>query len=238
MNQNTNKNQIPEEALQLLPWHAKNLLMGDDKAYMESALLKFPELQDKLKEELEIVRFLEEKKELYQLSSVGSAESRLENLHRSGEFTEKTIGTTETDQEASIFMRINNLINSLMSGSMSKTQYIGFAAISTLSIALLFAFVSPLVDKNNTFYPAYKGSVKGKSQADTTTLLLGLNIDPDDPRLLAIFKGYNAQTDEIPGKEGMYRMTFTKKPSAKELEKLVKELSDNEELIWFVGEAY
>ncbi len=120
---------------------------------------------------------------------------------------------------------------------MSKPQYMGFAAVTTLSIALLFAFTMPLFEHKSTFYPAAIESEKGK--ADKNTVLIGLSVAPDDPILLKILNRYNIKTTTIAGKDGMYRLSFTKnKPNAADLDKLLSTLSKQTELIWFVGEAY
>lgn len=239
MNKKINKNQIPEEAIQLLPWYAIDQLTMDQQDYMEDALLKYPELQELLKLEYQMVQTLKEKEELFYLSSVNSADERLKGLLKSNQLDAvNEIKESSTSASLSVLATTRSFFSSLMTGTMTKKQYLGFAAISTLSIALLFAFISPLIDQKNTFYPAYKGSTVDKSATDSLTLLLGLNIDSNNPKLIQLLSGLNVKLSEVAGKEGMYRMTFTKKPSPVELKKIIGKLSTQKELIWFVGESY
>ena len=119
---------------------------------------------------------------------------------------------------------------------MSKTQYLGFAAITTLSIALLFAFTIPLLEHKSTFYPAAVDSKDTKEKGNT--VLVGLNVEPNDPRLLRILKEHRVKTTAIPGKDGMYRLSFSNTPSKLDLEKLLTTLSKQTKLVWFVAEAY
>ena len=230
---NKDNNQIPVQALELLPWYALGLLGDQEKQFVEKALLEFPELQGHLKTEHEMVQYLREEKEIFSLSAIEDREERLGKLLKREEFhpekPEQRVNTINT--------KLIGFFKSLFSGQMSKPQYMGFAAITTLSIALLFAFTVPLLEHESTFYPASVESEEGKLEKNT--LLIGLTVEPDDPRLLKVLNGYNIKTTTIAGKNGMYRLSFTKgKPNEEELDKLLSLLSKQTELIWFVGEAY
>jgi len=235
MSQKINNNQIPEEALRLLPWYATERLTPKEKSFVEDALLKFPELQEQLKLEHEIILFLKEEEECFSLSAIESSSERLTALMNSEEFnTDKAI---TPQPKYAIISQVERFVRSLMSGNMSKIQYVGFAFVATLSIALLFAFVAPLVNQNNTFYPASTESNE-TSHTNTTELLIGLNVSPDDPRLAKAFNGLHVKTIAVPEKEGMYRMIFSEKLSPPVLEKLLLDLAADKKLVWFVGEAY
>lgn len=229
MSQKTNNNEIPIEAIELLPWYASGLLTDQEKDYVERTLLKFPSLQEQLKSEHQIIKFLKEEKELFHLSAIEPSEKRLELLLERKEL--------QNDKHPlSLVSKFKKFSYSLISGNMSKVQYIGFASVTTITIALLFAFIIPLVDNNNTFYPAYVGS---DAPSDSkTSLLMGLNVPSNDPRLTNILKEFHVQTIPVPGKEGMFRLNFAKKVKPPVLKKLISELSANKELVWFVGEAY
>jgi len=232
MNNKTNNNQTPVRALELLPWYALGLLEPKDKSYVEKMLLEFPELQAHLKTEHEMAQFLKEEKELFSLSAIEERENRLTRLLEREEFSPEKV----EKQKPTISTRFINFFKDLISGHVSKTQYAGFAAVTTLSIALLFAFAMPLLERNSTFYPAGIESEEGK--LNTNSLLVGLSVAPNDPRLLKILKKHNVKISAIEGKDGMYQLGFTKKTNASDLDKLLSILSKQTELIWFVGEAY
>ena len=233
MNNKDNNNQIPVRALELLPWYALGLLEVEEKQYLEKALLEFPELQEHLKTENEMVQHLREEKELFSLSAIENREERLGQLLKREEFQPKVSG----QQETTINTKLVKFIKALFLGNMSKPQYVGFAAITTLSIALLFAVTTPLLESKSTFYPASTKSDEGTTEKNT--LLIGLSVEPNDPRLLKLLKKYDIKTSSIAEKDGMYRLSFTNnKPNAADLDKLLLTLSKQKELIWFVGEAY
>jgi len=226
-------NQIPIQALELLPWYALGLLDSQEMQFVEDALLEYPELQDHLKTEHEMALYLREEKELFSLSAIEDREKRLKTLLEREEFQP----TVSIEQESvSISTRFSDFFRSLFSGDMSKPQYMGVAAVTTLSVALLLAFAVPLLEHKSTFYPA---AVETEDVVDKNTLLIGLNVKPNDPRLLKILSHYNIKITTIAGKDGMYRLSFTKnKPNAEDLKKLLSTLSTHTDLVWFVGEAY
>jgi hypothetical protein len=233
MNKKDNNKQIPVQALELLPWYALGLLEAQEKKFVEKALLEFPELQEHLKIEHEMVKHLHEEKELFSLSAVEDREERLGQLLNREEFQPKAV----EKKEESINTRLAGFFKALFSGDMSKSQYMGFAAITTVSIALLFAFAIPLLEHKSTFYPAAVKTVKVNS--DKNTLLIGLSVEPNNPKLLKILSAYNVKTTAIAGKDGMYRLGFVKaKPNPADLKKLLSTLSEQTDLVWFVGEAY
>jgi hypothetical protein len=231
MSKEPNNNEVPIQALELLPWYALGLLARKEKEYVEQMLLEFPELQAHLKTEHEMGKYLKEEQEIFSLSAIEDRERRLAQLLTRDEFQPE-----KNNEQELLSSKLVSFMNNLFTGQMSKTQYMGFAAITTLSIALLFAFTVPLLESSSTFYPAAIESDDAKQ--NTNTVLVGLNVEPNDPRLLKILKSHGVMTTTIAGKDGMYRLSFTKEPSALDLDELLSALSKQTELIWFVGEAY
>ncbi len=231
MNKEHNDNEIPIQAIELLPWYALGLLAAEEREYVEQMLLEFPELQEHLRTEHKMAKVLKEEQEIFSLSAIEDREKRLTKLLTRNEFKLK-----KSEKRESISSKFINAFTNLFSGQMSKTQYLGFAAVTTLSISLLFAFTIPLLEQNSTFYPAAVGS--DDEQRNINTVLVGLNVASNDPRLLKILKKHRVMTTAISGKDGMYRLSFSEKPSKSDLEKLLLTLSKQTELIWFVGEAY
>lgn len=242
MNNKTNNNQIPIEALELLPCYALDLLAAKERAYVEKTLLEFPELQSHLKTEHEMIKYLQEEKELFSLSAIEQRERKLATLLERDEFNLSNETETTDKLKPTIKDKSRGFFQNLLSGQMSQTQYLGFAAISTLSIALLFAFVAPLLDKKNTgttsstFYPA--AEKEENAQRNSGSLIVGLSVLPNDPRLTKLLIPYGASASNIPGKDSMYHINFSKQPDKPTLDKLLLKLSAEKELVWFIGEAY
>ncbi|MCF6190714.1 MAG: hypothetical protein L3J51_09550 [Cocleimonas sp.] len=234
MNLENKNNKIFEEALKLLPWYASGRLTSTEMSYVDDALKVFPELQDQLKTEYKIRNFLNEEKELFYFSALESSEERLKAVFNHEVFNGKSALADDVAKSQKQTSEVKGFIQSFLSGRMTKAQYMGFASIVTLSVALLFAFVEPLVNPKNTFHPAYIGT----SQSNDTSILVGLSVAPDDSRLVGILGKFQTRTVEVAGKKGMYRISFTEKPSPQDLKKLLKKLSEDEKLIWFVGESY
>ncbi len=230
MNNKINNNQIPVQALELLPCYALGLLSSKENDYIDKMLLAFPELQGHLKTEHEMIQYLREEKELFSLTAIESREERLGQLLKREEFQPKK-------PVATVFTKLADFFQSLFSGHMSKPQYMGFAAVTTLSIALLFAFAMPLLEQESNFYLAAIESDEGK--LDKNTLLVGLSVAPDDPKLLKVLNNYTVKAATIAGKDGMYHLSFTNtKTDAVDMDKLLSILEKQTELVWFVGEAY
>ena len=232
MKNKDNNNQVPIQALELLPSYALGLLEVQEKQFVEKSLLEFPALQEQLKAEHEMVQHLREEKEIFSLSAIEDREERLGQLLKREEFQPQ-----KSKQRTTINTKLISLFKTLLSGNVNKSQYMGFAVITTLSIALLFAFSIPLFEDKSTFQLASIES--GEEKSDKITVLIGLRVAPDDPKLLKVLNSYNVKTTTIAEKDGMYRLSFTKnRPSEKELKKLLSTLLEQKELIWFAGEAY
>jgi len=235
MNKKTKKDQILDEALKLLPWYVSGRLTIGEKNYVDEMLEKHPELQEQLEEEHYLHNFINDEHPLFQLSAIEPSKERLKAVFNNEAFdiSNDFVDSSQSLQDKP--SKIFNFIQSLISGgNITKAQYMGFASIAALSVALLFAFVKPLVNTKNTFHPAYEGT----SQSDKASILIGLSIAPDDDRLAKMLEGFQTKISVAGGKKGMYRISFTKKPSPEALKILVKKLSENEELVWFAGESY
>jgi len=227
-------NKVFEEALKLLPWYASGRLTSTEMSYVDDALKEHPELQGQLEAEYKIRNFLSEEKELFYFSALESSEERLKAVLNHEIFNGANTPADDMALEQQQGSGVKRFVQSLLSGNMTKVQYMGFASIVTLSVALLFAFVEPLVNPSNTFHPAYVGA----SQSNDTSILVGLSVAPNDSRLVEMLSEFKTSTVAVAGKKNMYRIVFTEKPSPQELKNLLKKLSENEKLIWFVGESY
>ncbi|KAG1657055.1 ECF RNA polymerase sigma factor SigW [Nymphon striatum] len=82
MNIDTKNNDIPERALELLPWFVTNQLSSEDKAYFNEVLQANAALEALVKEEREIFNLVVEDKSLLGLSTLESPEARLENVFK------------------------------------------------------------------------------------------------------------------------------------------------------------
>lgn len=232
MNMKQLKKQIPVEALKLLPWYATGWLSPQERGYIQKVLSQYPDFQNLLDAERKMINVVKEDKSILDKSCLDATEIRLNKV------LEQISSTNEENKKTSIGVNqgvLAHLSNLVLSCS-PKIQYAVIVAVTTVTIALSFAFVAPLLDENNVYYPATSG-VK-KSNNNLTTLLVGLNIEPTDPRLLKILDENNAKIDAIPSKSGMHHLTLSVKLNATQIKSLLKTLRDNKALFWFAGEEF
>jgi len=226
------KNKIPEKALKLLPWYATGWLSPEERSYLKKVMAEFPELQELLKAEHEIIHLIKENPSILDQSLLAPVETRLEHVLKKLEAqpnTQQAQGFFETGlQKLTKFFAFEDI---------SKIQYAAIATVSAVSlVALLFAFISPLMKQSNVFYPAALEATSKKHQ--NTVLLVGLNTNPDNPTLLNLLKESGAILNAVPDKDSMYRISLPKKLNPKQTENLIKKLSAHKDLFWFTGEAY
>lgn len=239
MKQKTNKNQNLEEAQKLLPWYATGWLAPKERAFVQEMLSKHPELQKELELEYEIIKQVKEDESLLDLSIIESTEKRLSKVLEKLEPHEVSEQTPidSVSPSPSLINQLKQFAYKLLSGDSTKLQYAGFAAVSLLSVALLYGFISPLINNHNTFYPATVASFETAGE-DETILLVGLNTDSNDPRLKQLLQDLDTKINVVPGKDGMYRIHLSKKLGAIEIKALIQKLTASKELVWFAGEAY
>lgn len=236
MNIKSNKNNIPEEAIQLLPWYATGWLSSEERDYVKEILSESPELQELLLAEHEMIRAVKEDKSLLEHTFLESTEIRLESVLKKIDL--EPSNKIERKTSVDVASKLKELVSTFFSGNVTKTQYAAFAAISTLSIALLFAFISPLVKEKNIFHPATVETTMRKNTGDVTILLIGTNVPPNNPQLLKVLNEAHATIDVIPGRDGMYSVSLPERLNSQQANKLVEELLMHKDLFWFAGEAY
>jgi len=230
MNKKQIKKQIPTKALELLPWYATGRLSPEEREHIQKILSENPEFRKILDREHQIINTIKEDKSILDHSCLETTETRLEKV-----LERLPLADTQKTSEKSKQGFLISLSN-LFSDNLLKVQYGILAAITILSITLLFAFISPLVEKNTIFYPAASSVIK--SNNDTTTLLIGLNADMNHPRLLRILKENNAIIETIPGKSRMHHLRLSVKLNGEQTKNLLKKLTNDKELFWFAGEEF
>ncbi len=233
---------IPDKALKLLPWYVTGRLSPQEREYMQKTLAQNLELRNLLDAEYKVLDALKEDSSILDQSCLESTDARLGRLlERLPEKQQELDGSKKSRQPLTIRTNIIAYLSKLLSGSSAKTQYIAFAALSTLALALIFSFVSPLLEvhdeQHNTFYPASSATLKTDAN-QVTTLLVGLNTEPDDPQLLSLLKENKATIKAASGKSGMHYLKLSVKLSPDQTKTLLKKLTDNKELFWFAGENY
>ncbi len=235
MNEEINKNKIPDEALRLLPWYATGWLSSEERAYVKENLAEYPEFQELLLSEYEVIRLVKDDNSLLDQSLLDAPEVRLERVLGKIKALE-TVEGIQNEKESS-WVKLKSFFQNLLFGESTKFQYASIAVVSTLAIALLFAFISPLVKEGNSFYPATIETSLHDNR-NVTVLLVGLNTEPNAPKLLSVLKASNAKISSIPGKDAMYQITLPVKLTPDQTNLLIKSLSKNKDLFWFAGEAY
>lgn len=235
MNKNQNKKQIPSKALELLPWYTTGTLPLQDHQYIENILSEYPELHEVLNSEHEMISAIEKDRTILEQSCLKPTSDRLETILE--QLPQKSEDTKITNKSKQGF--IQNLPQ-LLFGNSSKIQYTAFASITTLAIALLFAFAAPLVEEttgeDTIYFPA--NILSEEANKNTTSLLIGLNVGLTDPHLLSILKENKAEITAIPGKNGIYRFSLSVRLGSEETKILLNKLTDNKKLFWFAGEEF
>ena len=232
MNNETKIKMTKDKALELLPWYNINSLSQIETDQISSLLLSSSSIASANKAEDEMRSLVKNDPSLLNYSLLDSVESRLENVF--------DIIDQESRSEplAHSQFSLNKWLKSFLSIDGSKVQYAAFTAISTISVALMFAFVTPLLTEKNVYYPATIETAANKKTEKVTTLLVGLSTERNDPKLLKVLNEMQANISPIPGKDGMYRIKYTKILEKSETKRLLNELSKHKDLFWFSGEDY
>jgi len=237
MNKMQTKKQIPPKALKLLPWYATDGLSPKERTYVQEILSQYPAFQEMLEREYQIINTVKDDKDILNQSCLENTEVRLNkvlnNLPQTEEKKKTSNASNEENQDKQSLLAY---FSALFSNNSAKMQYGVFAVMTMVSIGLLFAFISPLVKEKTVFYPA--ASSVTKSNNSTTTLLIGLNTDPNHPRLLKILKENKATLKTIPGKSGMHHLSLSVKLNGEQTKNLLKKLTNDKELFWFAGEEF
>jgi len=236
------KGEIPMEALQLVPWYVTGCLSADERDYFQKILKKYPALQEHLKEEQELIKLVNQDETILELSSLEPTEVRLKNILGRLENASSVEAPllTNNAKPAHTGNILTNWLQSLVSGdAYNRLHFASFATIAIFA-ALLVAFIAPMVkDKSKTsFHPATVQTTEHTQRTSETILLLGLNGSAQDIWLVNFLKKNHAKLSKIQGKDGLYRIRFSKKLTKNQTAALINQLNQQNKLIWFAGEAY
>ena len=241
---NNKLEEVPMEALQLIPWYATGWLSADERDYFQKQLKKYPVLQECLKEEQELIQLINKDKTLLELSSLEPTEVRfkkvLSRLENTNEVEATQLINDQNKKLSPPSGKITNWLQNFFSGNANnRLHYASFASIAIFA-ALLVAFIAPLIkDKSKTsFHPATVQTKESKQHTSETTLLLGLKGNTQDVWLVNFLAKNHAKLSKIQGKDGLFRIKFDKKLTKKQTDALISQLNEQKKLIWFAGEAY
>ncbi|KAG1658147.1 Thermophilic serine proteinase [Nymphon striatum] len=204
MNIDTKNNDIPERALELLPWFVTNQLSSEDKAYFNEVLQANAALETLVKEEREIFNLVVEDKSLLGLSTLESPEARLENVFKQiDNLPVADPQITSTNASESFVDKLKNTISSWLPTTFGVTDYARFASVALLviSLSVLMAFVAPLFNEKNEFTPAAAKSADVINNQSNTILLVGINGSMDSLQTHPLLKGKLKKVESVPGKK-------------------------------------
>lgn len=241
MNIDTKNNEIPERALELLPWFVTGQLTSEDKAYFKEVLQDNSALESLVDEERNVFNLVTEDESVIGLSTLASPESRLENVFKQiDNLSVETPQSNPAGDNQSFIDKLKSTISSWVPARLGITEYARFASVALLviSLSVLMAFVAPLFTDKNEFTPAAAKSANVINNQSTTILLVGTNGSMDSLQSHPLLKGKLKKVESVPGKEGMYQISFSQKLSNTQVKEVLSSLSSNKELIWFAGEAY
>ena len=236
MNKKINSNESFDEAIKLLPWYATGWLTPKERAFVQKMLEKYPDLQEELEQEYQLIRRVKEDRSVLDLSVIEPTEIRLEKVFAklSNDNSNELISDNKNNYKEGFIQSISTFFFNHSNGF----QYAGVAVVTALSVGLLYTFISPLIKPETVYKPATANSNKVKTTTNTTILLLGLNTEPSDPKFKTLVQGVGAKISVVSGKDGMYRMFLPKKLNPTQIKALIQKLTINKELVWFAGEAY
>ena len=241
MNIDTKNNEIPERALELLPWFVTGQLSSEDNAYFKEVLHSNSVLESLVEEERNVFNLVIEDKSLMGLSTLASPESRLENVFKQiDNISVETPSSISTNENQSFVDKIKSDISAWVPATFGVTEYARFASVALLviSLSVMMAFVAPLFTADSEFTPAAAKSAEVVNDKSTTILLVGTNGSMDSLQSLPLLKGKLKKVESVPGKEGMYQISFNQKLNNAQIKEVLSSLSSNKDLIWFAGEAY
>ena len=233
MNKNTNIKMTEAEAMELLPWYTIDRLSGNETDLIDDLLSSSATLKNSMQLENKMRNIVQENKSVLEYSLLDSVESRLG----------KVLNAIDEESKSEIALQPSSFslglwLKKLLPVNPPKMQHAAFAVLSLFSIALMFSFVAPLITQKNVYYPATIETAANQKTEKVTTLLIGLSADRDDPEVLKVLNSIQAKIGEIPGKDGMYRIEYSKMLDKAETKKLLNTLSSHKDLFWFVGEDY
>lgn len=237
-NKNMNKNDIPNDVLELLPWYAIGNLSTDDQNFFDNALSAYPLLKELLKQELQLVETVSDDKTLLDLSAISKQEERLKSVFNIIDIAEKE----EPTKTYSVINKFKNLYNSFVPNSTPQYVPIAGVGILVLSVAVLTAFVTPIFTESNEFIPASaviqddnKKTIV--SNASNSVLLVGFNGTASELGNNDVLKGKVLRIESVPDKVGFYKILFKESLGYSEAKEIIDELLLQKDLIWFAGES-
>lgn len=248
MNNNTNNSNrdIPEEVLELLPWYAIGNLSVDDQAFFDKALLKYPLLEDALKQELQAIETVSADKSILDLSAIAPQDERLKSVFNMIDLAEtQEQASSNSVKSNSILDKLKSAFDTLMPSAGGMPQYARLASVGilVLSVAVLTAFVAPLFTDKSDFVPASAVTQPGDEQStlinsSSTVLLVGFNGTSVELGNNEILKDKLLKIQTVPDKEGIYQISFKQPLSNAEIKETIDALLKQKQLVWFAGESF
>lgn len=231
----TNNNNIPKEIMELLPWYAIGCLSDDDHQVFQTALLKYPELQDKLDQERQIIKVVSANHELLGESALLPTAKRLENVLEKLEPQEPALKPSVGSKNSGGFM---DFLTKLIPEGFGTLHYASIA-VAVFSAAIFFALVEPIFNnQNHNFVPAAAKTDENQSAVATTVILVGVNGDSESLKKMPVLSDSYSTIEPVQGKKGMYQVKLNKKLDTDQVKKLLSDLQTQKELIWFAGEVF
>lgn len=236
---NSGNADIPEEVLALLPWFAIGKLSIDDKHMFEKALLKHSSLKNQLEQELQLIETVSNNRFLFDSSAVFSNEERLKSVFNMIDVQGHRSEGKKSSSSNSLVEKLKLTFATLMSKQNGVSNYARFASIGflVLSVAVLTTFVVPSFNHTSEFTLASATSETTEKQA-TTLLLVGFNGSSQQLENNEVLKEKLLKVELAPQGAGIYQVTFKKILTAEEIKQTIDALQQQEELVWFAGEAF
>lgn len=244
---NKNKNNysdIPQEILELLPWYAIGVLSENDRMSFDKALLEYSQLENALKQELQLIKTVSMHKSIFDVSIIASQDERIKSVFNvidnpKLQIQEQHLNTSIDVQTTSISLKdkIKNVFNNLFPDSESQYALLSVGVL-IFSVVVLTSFTTPHKTDVSDFNLASAKSEIIENKQAKTSLLVGFNGSSKELGNNHSLKNKFLKIETTPDVPGIYQVTFKETLSSEEIQTMLNELQKQEELIWFAGEEF
>lgn len=237
--------EIPVDVLELLPWYLTDKLSVEERLEFENALEIYPELQNQLELERQMVVLVSADKSLLSKRILETQEERLKLVFNKIDNPNTQVNSSKTNNVISLVDKLTNDSDTEISDpdSIQHFSRVASVGILVLSLATLSSFMMTTKTETSDFIPA-SAKVKVKAEQITSsseikaTILVGFSGTADQLKNNKSLKDKLIDIQSAPDNEGIFQINFKQAISEDEIQQIIDSLQAQEDAVWFAGEAY
>lgn len=230
---------IPEDILELLPWHVTDKLSPKDRIHFDNALETYSELTGEIEEEKQLITQVLADKSILNKRIIEAPNDRLEKVFN------KIDNQNKLNNVVSLVEKLKDNYDTKTSKSNTVNTYARVASIGILviSLATLSAFLTTPNTETSDFIPASaeiqpNNSPETESNSIEATILVGFSGTAEELKANKSLNGKQIAIQSAPDNESIYQINFNQAMNADEIQKIIDSLQAQEDSVWFAGEAY